>query len=176
MNDEQLIADLHGRWVFGWERDEGDAPFDFRRVFGEFYDFGSSDVRLYDDFDPEQRVATTATEYGSIWEPAFQNMISAHHAVDDSPHVIVGHDLAASTLTFVARITRPETTTDIRTTTSLVWRRTPDGWRIVREHNSAKVLPAGELDGILARTAHGSSQARPDPGQGHRPGPVANHP
>ncbi|MGW5695336.1 hypothetical protein ACWEWX_31710 [Streptomyces asiaticus] len=89
----------------------------------------------------------------------------------------MGHDLAASTLTFVARITRPDATTDIRTTTSLVWRRTPDGRRIVREHNSAKVLPAGKLDGILARTAaHGSSQARPAPGQGHRPGPVANHP
>ncbi|MGA5550337.1 hypothetical protein [Streptomyces pseudogriseolus] len=69
MTDEQLIADLHGRWVFGWERDEGDPPFDFRRVFGDFYDFDSPDVRLYDDFDPEQRVAATAAEYGSIWEP-----------------------------------------------------------------------------------------------------------
>ncbi|GGS53230.1 hypothetical protein GCM10010270_24310 [Streptomyces violaceus] len=55
-NAERLIADLHGRWVFGWERDEGDAPFGFRRTFGEFYDFSSPDVRLCDDFDPEQRV------------------------------------------------------------------------------------------------------------------------
>jgi ketosteroid isomerase-like protein len=36
--------------------------------------------------------------------------------------------------------------TDIRTVTSLVWRRTPDGWRIVREHNSTTVLPPGHLD------------------------------
>ncbi|MEO6088666.1 MAG: hypothetical protein ABIQ18_36705 [Umezawaea sp.] len=35
-----------------------DAPFDFQRTFGEFYDFGSPDLRLYDDFDEEQRVAT----------------------------------------------------------------------------------------------------------------------
>ncbi|SES07433.1 SnoaL-like domain-containing protein [Lentzea xinjiangensis] len=142
-----MIADLHRRWVFGWDRREGDAPFDFRRTFGEFYDFDSPDVRLYDDFDPEQRVATTAAGYGSIWEPAFRGMLSAHHAVDDGPHVIAGDDLAASTLRFVARIATPGSTTDIRTTSSLVWRRTPDGWRIVREHNSTAVLPAGELDG-----------------------------
>ncbi|MEU5640728.1 nuclear transport factor 2 family protein [Streptomyces milbemycinicus] len=149
MNDERLIADLHGRWVFGWERNEGDAPFDFRRTFGEFYDFDSTDLRLYDDFDPEQRVAATATGYGSIWEPHFDRMVSAHHAVDDGPHVIVSHHLAASTLAFVARITTSDGATDIRTTTSLVWRRTPDGWRIVREHNSTRVLPAGDLDGRL---------------------------
>ncbi len=149
MTDEQLIADLHGRWVFGWERDEGDPPFDFRRVFGDFYDFDSPDVRLYDDFDPEQRVATTAAEYGSIWEPVFRKTASVHHAVDDGPHVVAGQDVAASTLTFVARITLPDAITDIRTTTSLVRRRTRDGWRIVREHNSSRVLPQGDLDSRL---------------------------
>jgi ketosteroid isomerase-like protein len=140
MNDEQVITDLHTRWVFGWERGEGDSPFDFRKVFGELYDFDSADVRLYDDFDPEQRVATAAAQYGAMWEPVFQEMVAASHAVDDGPHVIVGQDLAASTLTFLARITTSETVTDLRTTSSLVWRRTPDGWRIVREHNSATVL------------------------------------
>ncbi|MFJ2260747.1 nuclear transport factor 2 family protein [Streptomyces sp. NPDC087844] len=148
-NDERAIAELHSRWVSGWERDEGDAPFDFRHTFGTFHDFSSPDVRLYDDFDPEQRGATTATRYGSIWEPAFRELVAAHRVVDDGPHVVAGHDLAASTLTFVARITMPDSTADIRTTTSLVRRRTPDGRRIVREHNSTKVLPAGDLDGVL---------------------------
>jgi ketosteroid isomerase-like protein len=147
MTDEQVIAELHDRWVFGWDRREGDAPFEFRRVFGEFYDFDSTDLRLYDDFDPGHRVAATAAAYGAIWEPAFREMVSAHHAVDDGPHVLAGDDLAASTLRFVARIVTPESVSDIRTTTSLVWRRTPHGWRIVREHNSTEVLPAGELDG-----------------------------
>ncbi|HEX7303719.1 hypothetical protein [Lentzea sp.] len=147
MNDEQVIADQHVRWVFGWDRREGDEPFDFRRVFGELYDFGSDDLRLYDDFDPAQRVATTAAGYGAIWEPAFSGMVSAHHAVDDGPHVLAGAGLAASTLRFVARIVTPDGVTDIRTTSSLVWRGTADGWRIVREHNSTKVLPVGELDG-----------------------------
>jgi ketosteroid isomerase-like protein len=147
MDDERVIADLHERWVFGWDRREGDVPFDFQRTFGDFYDFDSPDVRLYDDFDPEQRVATSAAAYGAIWEPTFRRMLSAHHAVDDGPHVVDGGDLAASTLRFVARITTPDGVTDIRTTTSLVWHRTPDGWRIVREHNSSEVLPAGDLDG-----------------------------
>ncbi|GGP88794.1 hypothetical protein GCM10010233_00250 [Streptomyces pseudogriseolus] len=149
MTDEQLIADLHGRWVFGWERVEGDPLFDFRRVFGDFYDAESPDVRLYDDFDPEHRVAASAAEYGSIWEPVFRRAVSVRHAVVDGPHVVAGHDMAASTLIFVARVTLPDATTDIRTTTSLVWRRTRDGWRIVREHNSSQVLPAGALDGRL---------------------------
>lgn len=90
-------------------------------------------------------MATSAAAYGAIWEPNFRDMLSAHHAVDDGPHVIAGDDLAASTLRFVARIATPEDVTDIRTTTSLVWRRTPDGWRIVREHNSTKILPAGSF-------------------------------
>ncbi|MEV6235764.1 nuclear transport factor 2 family protein [Lentzea sp. NPDC051838] len=140
MNDQQVIMDLHSRWVFGWDRREGDAPFDFSGTFGEFYDFSSPDVRLYDDFDPEHRVATTAAGYGSIWEPAFGDMVSAHHVVDDGPHVIAGDDLAASTLRFLARIVTLGGVTDIRTTSSLVWHRTPGGWRIVREHNSTEVL------------------------------------
>ncbi len=57
------------------ESDEGDAPFDCRRTFGEFYDLSSPDVRLYDDFDPEQHVATTAAGYGSIWEPGFRGNV-----------------------------------------------------------------------------------------------------
>ncbi|MFH9044576.1 hypothetical protein ACH4FA_35365 [Streptomyces sp. NPDC017966] len=73
MNDEQVITDLHTRWVFGWERDEGDGPFGFQRAFGEFYDFSSPDVRLYDDFAPGRRAATAATEYGSIREPNFHS-------------------------------------------------------------------------------------------------------
>jgi hypothetical protein len=53
MDDERTTSDLHTRWLFGWERNDGDAPFDFRRVFGELYDDASQDVRLYDDFDAQ---------------------------------------------------------------------------------------------------------------------------
>jgi ketosteroid isomerase-like protein len=158
MHDERIISDLHTRWLFGWERNEGDTPFDFRRVFGELYDDASDDVRLYDDFDPGKRVATTPAQYGAIWEPNFHRMRYAHHAVDDGPHVIAGRDLSASNLTFVARIATADAVTDIRTVTSLVWRRTPDGWRIVREHNTTTVLPPGHLDGALRATRPGDDR------------------
>jgi ketosteroid isomerase-like protein len=148
MDDREIIGELHTRWLFGWERNEGDPPFDFGQVFADLYDRDSDDVRLYDDFDPDKRVATTPAQYGAIWEPHFHRMRYAHHAVDDGPHVIAGQDLAGSNLTFVARIATPDAVTDIRTATSLVWRRTAAGWRIVREHNSTTVLPAGELDGV----------------------------
>jgi hypothetical protein len=90
-------------------------------------------------------VATSAAAYGAIWEPNFRDMLSAYHAVDDGPHVIDGDDLAASTLRFVARTATSEGVTDIRTTTSLVRRWAPDGWRLVREHNATKILPAGSF-------------------------------
>ncbi|GLY15489.1 hypothetical protein Kisp01_25040 [Kineosporia sp. NBRC 101677] len=141
-----MIAELHTRWVFGWERNSGDVPFDFPRIFGDLYDFGGEGVRLYDDFDPQHRVATTAAEYGQNFTPAFDAMQYAHHLVEDGPHVVAGSDLSASTLVFLARIATAEAVTDIRTTSSLVWRRTAAGWRIVREHNSTQVLEAGALD------------------------------
>lgn len=140
MNDTETITDLHHRWVFGWEREEGDPPFDFPRTFAGFYDSDGTDVRLYDDFDPQHRVATTAAEYGQNFTPAFSAMRYARHEVEDGPHVIVGGDLSASTLVFLARIATAEAVTDIRTTSSLVWHRTANGWRIVREHNSTQVL------------------------------------
>ena len=147
MDNRRIIGDLHTRWLFGWERNEGDAPFNFRQVFGDLYDFDADDVRLYDDFDSEKRVATTPAAYGAIWEPNFHRMRYAYHAVDDRPHVIAVVDLAASNLTFPARTATPDAITHIRTVTSLVWHRTPAGWRIVREHKSTTVLPTGHLDG-----------------------------
>jgi len=92
-------------------------------------------------------VATTAVAYGSIWELVFREVVSAHHVVDDGPHVVSGGDAAASTLRFEARIGMLGGVTDIRATTLLVWRRTRDGWRIVRQHNSTEVLSPGERDG-----------------------------
>ncbi|GAB6903059.1 hypothetical protein [Kineosporia succinea] len=147
MSDADEIAELHTRWVFGWERNPGDDPFDFPGTFGDLYDFAGQNVRLYDDFDPRRRVATTAAEYGANFTPAFDAMTSAHHLVESGPDVLTGTGLAASTLVFLARITTPQAVTDIRTTSSLVWRRTEVGWRIVREHNSTDVLEAGTLDG-----------------------------
>lgn len=154
LSDVEVVGALHRDWVFGWERNPGDAPFSFRDAQGARYDRNSDGVVLYDDFDPRHRVARSAEEYAAIWEPAFRDLRLAHHRVAAGPEVLVSGDLAASWLVFVARLeTADGTVTGIRTTTSLVWRRTSDGWKVVREHNSSAVLPPDELDAAMAGAA-----------------------
>ncbi|WP_440901586.1 YybH family protein [Actinosynnema sp.] len=130
------VEQLHRAWVFGWERAPHDPPFDFAAAQGRHYAEG--EVLLYDDFDPEHRTARTAREYGAVWEPAFRDLRLARHTVVSGPHVLESGDLAASTLVFEVDLeTADGTRSRLRTTTSLVWRRGADGWRIVREHNSS---------------------------------------
>ena len=148
------VGHQHVNWVFGWERAEGDPPFDFEERFADYYAWEATDGIFYDDFDPEHRVARSALAYGEIWEPTFNTLRRARHAVFSGPDVVAGDDLAASSLTFVAVI-EPQGggATGIRTTTSLVWRRTSAGWRIVREHNSSVVVPTAEVEPYLAASA-----------------------
>jgi ketosteroid isomerase-like protein len=146
--DRDAIAELHTRWLFGWDREPSAPPFEFRRTFADFYDFDGAGGRFYDDFDPEHRVADSPDGYGAIWQPTFRQVRRARHEVDSPADVLLGSgDLAASSLVFLARIEGLDgTLTDIRTTTSLVWRYSARGWRIAREHNSTVVLPGGALD------------------------------
>src|SRR5688500_13934088 len=61
-------AELHRDWLMtGWERAAGDAPFNFRQDLGRYYDFTRTDLSLFDDFDPELKVRTTADDYGKVW-------------------------------------------------------------------------------------------------------------
>lgn len=146
---EETVAGLHRDWVFGWERNLGDAPFSFRERLGSFYDWSFEGVMLYDDFDPEHRVAQSPAEYGEIFEPIIGSTRNLNHRIADGPHVLVSGGLAASRLVFEARIETGEgELMGIRTTTSLVWRLTDDGWRIVREHNSTVQIPAGQVETI----------------------------
>ncbi|TDQ52987.1 YybH family protein [Actinorugispora endophytica] len=158
MTDEQTtaVADLHTDWVFGWDVEEDGPPFVFRERAGRFYDWETDDAALYDDFDPGHRIARGPAEYGDIWQPAFRRMRSARHGVADGPRVVVDGSLAASTLVFVARLEMLDgTVTGVRTNSSLVWRRRPDGWRIVREHNSSVVLGADEIEPAMAAARPG---------------------
>lgn len=97
---------LHRRWILEeWERKPGDGRFSFRDKLGQFYDWESPDAVLYDDFDPQHRVARSAAAYAAIWEPIFNTVRSARHVVSDEPAVLGGFgDLSASTLEFAARI------------------------------------------------------------------------
>jgi ketosteroid isomerase-like protein len=146
-NDAQRVAQLHSEWILqGWEKAPGDGPFDFRRQLGRFYDLEARDLLLYDDFDPQRRVARSADEYGAFWAPHFTRLRSARHWVVDAPLVLTTGDLAASTLEFSARLEGPDgEVVAIRTRSSLVWARRAAGWKIVREHNSSTVITEAEL-------------------------------
>lgn len=151
---EQGAGALHRRWILeGWERAPGDGRFSFREKLGRYYDWESPDVVLYDDFDPQHRVARSATDYAAIWEPIFGAVRSARHAVSDEPSVLASSgDHAASTMEFAALIEGDDgKVTSIRTRSSLVWRCRGGEWRIVREHNSTRVVPLAEVTALLPR-------------------------
>jgi ketosteroid isomerase-like protein len=114
------------------------------------HDFASPDVIFYDDFDPQYRVARSAMGYGDIWTQPFTQLRSAQHGVIDGPEVITGADLATSTLEFAAALTAADgKVTGIRTRSTLVWRCSGSDWRIVREHNSSRVVPTREVQALL---------------------------
>lgn len=150
----RVVDALHRSWVFGWNRKEGSGTFSFKRTFEKYYDWTSDDVRLYDDFDPQHRVAHSAAEYGTFWEPGFNALKSAEHRIYEEPSAIVSGRLAASRLVFLARlVTADNTVIGTRTTSSLVFRRSNGDWRIVREHNSSVMLTAEQIDAAMAQPA-----------------------
>lgn len=59
---------------------------------------------------------------------------------------MVGDELATSTLEFVGRLEPAESqpVVSIRTRSTLVWRCTGDGWKIIREHNNSRRIAAEE--------------------------------
>lgn len=142
---------LHREWIMvGWEKRRGDPPFDFRQRLGHLYHWTSSDVRLYDDFDPQHRVARSAGEWASIWTAPFTALRSARHDITDGPDVVDGEALSASTLEFVARLeTAQGEIVGIRARSSLVWQCTSTGWRIVREHTSTRRVSCQDIDAIV---------------------------
>ena len=151
---ERGPGDLHRAWILqGWEHHPGDPRFSFREKLGQYYDWSTRDVLLFDDFDPQRRAARSAAAYGAIWEPIFRANRSARHTVSDGPEVVTGTgDLAASSLEFTARIEPLKgEVVGIRTRSDIVWRCRADGWKIVREHNSSKVIPVAEAERVLAR-------------------------
>ena len=144
-------SQLHHDWIMSWDKQLGDPAFDFRAKFARFYDWVGQDLHLYDDFDPQRRVARSAEEYGTFWAAPFTALKSAQHGVINGPEVVTGTgELAAATLEFVARLeAEGGKIVGIRTRSSLVWRCHADGWKIVREHNSSLPISPAETDQLL---------------------------
>lgn len=83
----------------------------------------------------------------------------------DNPVCATSGDAAVATLQFVARLEGEDgKVTGIRTLSSLAWRCTGDGWKIVREHHSSQVVPTDQIDAAMR-----SASVTPEPGRNHRP-------
>lgn len=145
-------GELHRQWILqGWERHEGDPPFRFHEKLGRFYSTGS-DLHIYDSFDPQHRVARSAEDYRRAWEATFDGLKSARHAVTDEPNVLMlGDGFASTTLEFVARLETPAgKVTGARARSAMVWRCEEGAWRIVREQNAVREVPAADVDAVLS--------------------------
>jgi len=141
--------------MVGWERNPGDGPLVFREKFARDYEWSDARDRLYyDDFSPNPRPVRDPDAYGAIWAPIFSGLRSARHAISIEPTAVYSGNLAVSTLEFVALI-EPATgaARPIRTLMTLTWRCHADGWRIIREHNSTKVVPADSIQSYFKTAA-----------------------
>jgi hypothetical protein len=147
-------AALTREWILvGWEKHPGDPPFDFEAKLGRFYDLEATpaEASFYDDFDPQHRLLASARSYGDIWQVPFTSLRSAEHGISMAPKVLRDGSLAAVTMQFVARlITGDGEVIGIRTLSSLTWRCSEKGWKIVREHNSSQRLSRDAINPALA--------------------------
>ncbi|MCS0628104.1 hypothetical protein NX786_01925 [Telluria mixta] len=139
------VAELHRDWLLtGWERDDGDPEFNFRNDLGKYYDFTRADLSLFDDFDPELKVRNTADDYGKIWYGLVPKFKSVHHKITEQPGVVAaGPGYSHSVMEFVFEVTpKRGDKMYLISRTSILWRCTPAGWKIYKEHNSARPVEA----------------------------------
>jgi ketosteroid isomerase-like protein len=155
----QSAAALTREWILvGWEKRPGDPPFNFDAQLGRFYDLQVSpeEASFYDDFDPQHRLLSSARDYGEIWRVPFTSLRSAQHGISVAPKLVRDGNIAAVTMQFVAKLTTGEgSEVGIRTLSSLTWRCSAQGWKIVQEHNSSQRMDKQALDAALASASVG---------------------
>lgn len=136
-SDIQTLNVLAQQWVeVGWRHSPEEA-FDFRRRLQRFYDWSPIGTQFFDDFDPERRVCTEVAHYAAIWDDRIPSMQRLTNVIVGSPRTLVSGDLAVMSVQFVTSYTTAEgISSKAHTLSSLVWRRSSEGWRIIREHGS----------------------------------------
>lgn len=100
--------DLHAHWMMeGWERREGDPDFVFARKMSRYYDLEDPEGVFYDNFAPgAAQLFRDAAVYGANWEGLQNASRSVLHALTDANDVLLGDDVASTTLGFVGMIDR----------------------------------------------------------------------
>lgn len=134
----QTLNALAQQWVeVGWHHSP-EETFNFQRRLQQFYDWSPDGTQFFDDFDAERRVCTEAAHYAAIWDEHIPLMQRLTNIIVGSPSTLVSGDLAVMSVQFVTSYTTAEGISGkAHTLSSLVWRRSPEGWRIIREHGSS---------------------------------------
>lgn len=142
-SDVTVLNKLVRDWVeTGW-RHTPEEPFDFRGRLERFYDWSFEGTQFFDDFDQKRRVNQDVAQYAAIWDEVIPRMRRLTNVMVGQPSTLVSSDLAVMSVQFVTSFVTAEGEEGrADTLSSLVWRRSADGWRIIREHGSA--LPSQE--------------------------------
>lgn len=137
-NEARHVADLIREWVeVGWRHLESDPPFNFHDRLEKFYDWSSPDVVLFDNLDPEKRINYSAKDYAAIWDASLPSLKKLTNELVGEPAVYVSGNLAIVEVSFITRFQLVDGTDhEAPTFSSLVWRKSEKGWRIIREHGT----------------------------------------
>lgn len=137
--DEQAIRKLIREWAeVGFSPKDKTKEFKFQERLAKFYDSTPNRVVLHDNADPQMRIATSAEDYGKIWDGIFPKLRYLDNKVRNVHQVVIEDNLAVAVLSFDSTFIFSNGKKDVvPTLVTLVWRRTADGWKIIQEHGSA---------------------------------------
>ena len=145
---------LHKEWVMqGWERREGDPPFDFVQKMGKYYDTRDASGVFYDNFAPgETKLFDDALRYGRNWEGLQNAARSVRHGLTGGHHALVDGRIASTTVGFVGRLDRLDgevVAFDARS--QLGWECRGGAWKIRHELNYAWPVEPEAIEDVLGR-------------------------
>lgn len=79
----------------------------------------------------------SAADYAAIWDSAVPQLKKLTNTMIGKPNTIISGELAVMDVRFITTFETADGIVDqADTLSSLVWRRTQSGWRIIREHGT----------------------------------------
>ena len=134
--DKAVIRSLINDWlIVGWRHLPTDPPFSFAARLSKYYDWSAKDLYLFDDFDEQKRVARSPAEYGAIWDAALPSMKLLSNKVLGQD-ILVSGNLAVDTVNYEITIDTGSGPSKRSTLDTVVLRRGPQGWKIIREQGA----------------------------------------
>ena len=144
---------LHKAWIMtGWERREGDGPYDFAEKLGKFYDLKDTAGVFWDNFAPgETKLFDDAARYGANWKSLQDAARTVSHGIRDGD-ALVSDTVASTTLGFVGRLeqlTGDVVAFDARS--QIGWTCVEGAWKIHHELNYAWVVDPDTIEPLLGQ-------------------------